>query len=921
MESKNKGVKSIIGITVIVIVSVIAGWFVLHQTQLAQIEIEGSTQLAAIVSTTAPTAPGPVMAANVSLPTQGSGDYTTSPEIKIVWQDNSNNESGFSVLKSTNGIDWATLQSPGANITATSDRSLVSGKTYYYRIRANSPAGPTWSSDTVRVTAGTLNQSLPPLQPTSLKAAYINGKVQITWQDNSVNESSFWVMRSETGNGLDWIIADKSPANSGSYTDTSATAGKFYYYRVRANTLTAGLSWSNVATVQVGETAPTPTPTPTPTPVPNPTPTPTPTPVPTPTPGTYSVQVTTPSPIAPSGTVNIQWTAPSTANIYRDWVSINAIGATNQSYQNWKYTTGSSGIMTLTAPRIAGVYEVRYLKNDGYTDVAKSATFTVGTVTPTPVPPPTPTPTPVPTPTPTPTPTPLPNPTPTPNPTPLPNPSPLPNPYPSIVMIGRAEVAPIDYHFVAMATQNPSFPATSTLTSITGPGVSLGSYIGHSDFKLNRKITSVPSGISVKYLNGNTSCAVHRTRDWKWINASGYGPMYDIYKTVMDDCGWGHGTLLREEERQAALEAIEKKHGIASTSLRYSNYLPLLIKANKDVKPGRYDAYEEVTDVNGNVSRHRLSITVRPYPKTLVLYVPGISTKALEDQTPGENVLSDFQYIESKVGTNKTKILVHPSSLPPRSGQPLRGQGVYQLAWYDAKIFLYDSKGLKNAEAALQLHNELVKYVNDNKFDNMIVIAHSMGDQIVRNAVIQAQDTTKREYNEGVKNLWKSAHVFALHPLITGSDIAFSATLDPTGLFASRYAELAPNSAHQTWLYGAVADLQFKGSLAGYKTYSVGGSPSTWGDPHFSSIWRCWSYGPELLPCSYTRQINYLRGISKDHIEYYVAGHKMKDHSTQQLPLSPSSDSDLHTVLMSYKPLIDDVIVPFVTKKYEPLEY
>ncbi|MDQ3076512.1 MAG: peptidoglycan-binding protein, partial [bacterium] len=72
------------------------------------------------------------------------------------------------------------------------------------------------------------------------------------------------------------------------------------------------------------------------TPTPTPTPVPTPTPTPTPTPGTYSVQVTTPSPIAPSGTVNIQWTSPAGANIIKDWISINAINATNQSYQNWK---------------------------------------------------------------------------------------------------------------------------------------------------------------------------------------------------------------------------------------------------------------------------------------------------------------------------------------------------------------------------------------------------------------------------------------------------------------------------------------------------------------------------------------------------------------------------------------------------------
>ncbi|MBA3550996.1 fibronectin type III domain-containing protein, partial [Patescibacteria group bacterium] len=263
MNSRNKRLRLGISLIIIGIIAIAATGFVLYQTKLAQNDIEGSTQVAAVAASI-PTKPTPVMISNLATPvvSRYSNDYqsTLNPVVRIVWQDNSQNETGFIVSRSENNSTWMVASQTGANVTAISDSSLVAGKTYYYRIQAYNPTGSN-VSETVSITTAAQSMTSVPLQPTSLKAVYVNGKVQITWQDNSFNESSFWVMRSETGNGLDWIIADKSPANSGSYTDTSAIAGKFYYYRVRANTVSSGLIWSNVATVLVG-TAPTPTPTP-----------------------------------------------------------------------------------------------------------------------------------------------------------------------------------------------------------------------------------------------------------------------------------------------------------------------------------------------------------------------------------------------------------------------------------------------------------------------------------------------------------------------------------------------------------------------------------------------------------------------------------------------------------------------------------
>ncbi len=107
----------------------------------------------------------------------------------------------------------------------------------------------------------------------------------------------------------------------------------------------------------------------------------------TPNPTTYSVKVVNTSAILPGGQVHVSWGSPTGANIQNDWIALYRVGAANSTYSMWKYTTGVSGTMTLLAPQTAGTYELRYLKNNGYTSVAKSAQFVVGngtTVTPSP---------------------------------------------------------------------------------------------------------------------------------------------------------------------------------------------------------------------------------------------------------------------------------------------------------------------------------------------------------------------------------------------------------------------------------------------------------------------------------------------------------------------------------------------------------
>jgi Alginate lyase/Fibronectin type III domain len=75
----------------------------------------------------------------------------------------------------------------------------------------------------------------PPAPPSSLTAARIStstSTVNISWQDNSNNETGFKLERKKTWAGTYSQITGTIPANSTSFTDTGLIAGATYYYRI-----------------------------------------------------------------------------------------------------------------------------------------------------------------------------------------------------------------------------------------------------------------------------------------------------------------------------------------------------------------------------------------------------------------------------------------------------------------------------------------------------------------------------------------------------------------------------------------------------------------------------------------------------------------------------------------------------------------
>jgi hypothetical protein len=99
--------------------------------------LSGLSALMAHLPATPPAAPSELAAPN-----------PVSPMVELTWLDNSGNETGFELERSTDQVDWLLVATPAANATSHSDTTVAEGEGYYYRIRAVNGGGASGWSDT-----------------------------------------------------------------------------------------------------------------------------------------------------------------------------------------------------------------------------------------------------------------------------------------------------------------------------------------------------------------------------------------------------------------------------------------------------------------------------------------------------------------------------------------------------------------------------------------------------------------------------------------------------------------------------------------------------------------------------------------------------------------------------------------------------
>ncbi|HUM76489.1 MAG TPA: fibronectin type III domain-containing protein, partial [Fervidobacterium sp.] len=147
-------------------------------------------------------------------------------EVKLTWKDNSTDEDGFRILRSTNNVTWTQIAVLPSNTITFTDKDLLPKTKYYYRIHAYNAYG---RSDNVSLEVFT---GFAPAQPLDIGAAFVSDGVRISWKDTSEYESGYIIERKIGEGGWQEII--KLPENSTEFIDKDISKGGTYYYRVYA---------------------------------------------------------------------------------------------------------------------------------------------------------------------------------------------------------------------------------------------------------------------------------------------------------------------------------------------------------------------------------------------------------------------------------------------------------------------------------------------------------------------------------------------------------------------------------------------------------------------------------------------------------------------------------------------------------------
>ena len=137
-----------------------------------------------------------------------------------------------------------------ANIGIGKTLNTIEGRTYLGRndsLPINQNISSDYTGDGSYTIAGNDACQLPPAAPTNLLASSPSkGVINLTWTDNSSNETGFVIERS-TSMDSGFVQIAAAGTNSTSYSDRTVARKTTYYYRVRAVRGTATSGYSNIA--------------------------------------------------------------------------------------------------------------------------------------------------------------------------------------------------------------------------------------------------------------------------------------------------------------------------------------------------------------------------------------------------------------------------------------------------------------------------------------------------------------------------------------------------------------------------------------------------------------------------------------------------------------------------------------------------
>jgi hypothetical protein len=196
------------------------------------------------------TASATTLPSSPAAPSGLTATAASTTSISLTWVDQSTNEDTFKIERALGAGAFSQVATVGPNITTYADSGLTAGTSYSYRVRASNTGGDSAYSNTA--TATTVPTA--PAVPSGLSAtAASSTSINLTWVDNSTNETSFKIERALGAGAFSQV--GTVGAGVTTYADSGLTAGTSYSYRVRASNTGGDSAYSNTASAT---TLPTP---------------------------------------------------------------------------------------------------------------------------------------------------------------------------------------------------------------------------------------------------------------------------------------------------------------------------------------------------------------------------------------------------------------------------------------------------------------------------------------------------------------------------------------------------------------------------------------------------------------------------------------------------------------------------------------
>jgi hypothetical protein len=154
---------------------------------------------------------------------------TSNSTIDLNWQDNTANEDGFKIARSTDGTNFTDIGTVNQNVTTYTDTGLSFNTIYHYEVRGYNTSG---DSNTVSATATTTNSLVAPTNLITTSAT--NTSIGLQWTENSNNEDGFTLNGFDASNSMQPLGAVNLPANTSQYTWGSLLPDRTYSFSIVA---------------------------------------------------------------------------------------------------------------------------------------------------------------------------------------------------------------------------------------------------------------------------------------------------------------------------------------------------------------------------------------------------------------------------------------------------------------------------------------------------------------------------------------------------------------------------------------------------------------------------------------------------------------------------------------------------------------